>query len=97
MQVKFYKKLSRVLALTLFALISINETNAQSQGLYADTVKWPNTNAITVNLRTTGFNQVVIANGSLNWDKNSLQFVSVFFPYFALLHRKPLISPRSIA
>jgi len=77
MQVKFYKKLSRTLALTLFALISINETNAQSQGLYADTVKWPNTNSITVNLRTTSFNKVVIANGSLSWDKNSLQFVSI--------------------
>ncbi len=77
MKVKLYKKLSRVSVLALLILIGISKTNAQSEGLYADTVKWPNTNTISINLRTTAFNKVFVANGTLTWNKNSLQFTSI--------------------
>lgn len=75
MKLKIYKNI--FLTLALFAISAINSLNAQNQGLYADTVKWPNSNAITVNIRASHFSNVLNFQGSIKWDKNSLQFVSV--------------------
>ncbi len=72
MKMKLYKKIS----IALVALFSFGNLNAQNHGLYTDTIKWPNTNAITVNFKSTGFSNVIGFQGSLNWDKNSLQWVS---------------------
>ncbi len=76
MTIKFYKKLKLVFTLVVLSLLSLNAM-AQNQGLYADTVKWPNSNAITVNIRSVGFSNVLNFQGSVNWDKNSLQYVSI--------------------
>ncbi len=56
---------------------SISKSDAQNQGLYIDTIKWPNSNAITVNIKTQSFSNVVNFQGTIRWDKSSLQFVSI--------------------
>lgn len=75
MKLKIYKKVFFVLA--FLTVSSIATVNAQNQGLYADTVKWPNSTAITVNIKASHFTNVINFQGSIKWDKNSLQFVSV--------------------
>ncbi|MFY7963596.1 MAG: T9SS type A sorting domain-containing protein [Chitinophagaceae bacterium] len=71
----FYKKIKTIIL--AFALITIaNNVIAQNQGLYADTIKWPNTNSITINIRSVGFSNIIGFQGSIKWDKNSLQYVS---------------------
>lgn len=77
MKQKFYKALS-TLSLLVLALTSSISLNAQSQGqgLYADTVTYPNSNAITVNIRTTKFSNIIGFQGSINWDKTTLQYTS---------------------
>lgn len=75
MNFKIYKKL--LLSLVLLTITAINTVSAQNQGLYADTIKWPNSNAVTVNIRASHFTNVINFQGSIRWDKNSLQYVSV--------------------
>ena len=76
MKMKFYKKLLQTSLLVILFAFSISKSEAQNQGLYADTIKWPNSNAITVNIKSQSFSNVVSFQGSIHWDKNSLQFVS---------------------
>ena len=72
---KFYTK-SYVAFFTLFAMFASTKLSAQNQGLYADTVKWPNSNNITVNIKAKSFTNVLNFQGSIRWDKNSLQYTS---------------------
>lgn len=73
---KFYKQLTCRLFIAAFILVTATNANAQMRGLYADTIKWPNSNNITVNIRTAGIYNVISLSGTINWDKNSLQYVS---------------------
>ena len=77
MKQNFYKKLLPF-ALLFVGLVSGIGAIAQSQGqgLYMDTVQYPNTNSITINIRTTKFSNIIGFQGSINWDKNTLQYVS---------------------
>jgi hypothetical protein len=75
MKMKFYTK-SYVAFFTLFAMFASTKLSAQNQGLYADTVKWPNSNNITVNIKAKSFTNVLNFQGSIRWDKNSLQYTS---------------------
>ncbi len=76
MKMKLYKNLLRKSLLVLLIALSINKAQAQNQGFYIDTVKWPNSNAITINIKAKAFNNVINFAGSIHWDKNSLQYVS---------------------
>jgi len=58
-------------------LFASSNLKAQNQGLYADTIKWPNSNAITVNLRAKNFRNVFGFYGTVKWDITTLQFVSL--------------------
>lgn len=75
MKMKFYTK-TYIAFFTLFAIFTSTKLSAQNQGLYADTVKWPNSNNITVNIKAKSFTNVINFQGSIRWDKNSLQYTS---------------------
>jgi hypothetical protein len=75
MKMKFYTK-TCIAFFTLFAMFTSTKLSAQNQGLYADTVKWPNSNNITVNIKAKSFTNVINFQGSIRWDKNSLQYTS---------------------
>lgn len=72
---KLYSKLY-IASITLFSMFVATKSNAQNQGLYADTVKWPNSNNITVNIKAKSFTNVINFQGSIKWDKNTLQYTS---------------------
>ena len=75
MKLKFYKK--SVFILSLVLSIASSNLQAQNQGMYADTIKWPNSNTITVNLRSRNFSNVINFQGTVKWDVNSLQLIPV--------------------
>jgi hypothetical protein len=75
MKMKFYTK-TYVAFFTLFAMFASTKLSAQNQGMYLDTVKWPNSNSITVNISAKGFNNVINFQGGIQWDKNTLQYIS---------------------
>jgi hypothetical protein len=73
MQKKIYKK---ILSLTILFTLSFSLAKSQNQGLYVDTIKWTNSNSIAVKIRANGFNNVIGFQGSIKWDRNTLQYTS---------------------
>jgi Secretion system C-terminal sorting domain/Cohesin domain len=75
MEMKFYKKTITILMMAL-AIFTTTKVSAQNQGFTTDTIKWANATTVTVNFKSKGFSNVIGFQGTIKWDKNTLQWVS---------------------
>lgn len=75
MSVKFYQNLFRTATLTLALFAASLSVNAQLQGLSISSISYTATTA-TVYVKAESLTNIIGLQGTITFDKNSLQFVS---------------------
>lgn len=73
MKLNFYTKFS--LAFMVCTLVFSTFSKAQNQGLYADTTLWTSSTTATVKIKAKSFTNVMGFQGTITFDKNTLQLL----------------------